>query len=200
MAKAWRLRWAGKANAISLETVIEQAFPKDTDNRKASYDQFCDVIHRGGLRSGDLLPPGSEFLIYVRLGHVASIVESLAGLDTMRSVLEPAAYVLFCMTRKGGPKEQRTESAIRQAISRDRLPDKLHPGTGYLGTGTQDDPFRFTRLFHHHFAVHAWCRQEGVEPRRLEAWPTPDGLGTVVHAADGRRYWFVGGSKSHFQG
>lgn len=192
LATGWRQRWADQAKALSrLTEIVNEAFPEENERGNTTYDQLSCVIHGEALRGGDLLEPGSELLVSLRLGQVASFTGSLMGPDATASVIGPAMYLLSRMTRPGGPADQFDAAGFRRAVSEGRLPDRLQHGIDFIGAGTEEDPFRFTRPLDHHAAVHAWCRQEGISPELFSAWPADEGIGTTVHASGGRRFWFA---------
>lgn len=189
---AMRQRWLGLSSgtngAVQLMRAVNECFDEN-DAGRVLYNVFSNYIHGLQMPSGDLVRPGSltneNVILYKALYVLARFSPFVPGGDA-------AAGPVLAMLRLGRVAEALDRgTAMDTAARTTRTPQTLIESTDYVGSGSEDDPFRFRTGIQYHEAFYSFCREHRIKGTRTPWRHGASGWGDRVELENGPAVFFA---------
>lgn len=194
----WKERWnrLGIEGHLNIAQAVESTFAGDW--RDLLYNYFSLCAHGNQLTGGDLLRPGSEFIVAVHLAKAVMVLAASEALEWTLDYFSPVVPAKLRMERPGGAAKAESLDELSRALRKGTtFGQPLKPGRDVFGQGTEADPYRFRKDLQYHETFYQFCHERGIDISRWkrQAWLSDGRFGDCLTSPDGQQLYFRGADK-----
>lgn len=183
-ATPWFSRWNNQSKCINVNDAVRQS------GYEEGYAKLSKIVHANIYRGCDLLGEGG---VAIQGDALRNLALALSDLLSKSKALDRSAKATIVAHEASLTDVRNSDNfaELQRKLQAQRLPVKYTAGKHLRGTGSEIQPFRFSKAFPYMRALIDYCNKNGLESDSLQIWSNGSSIGHAVMSKSGTLIHFL---------